>query len=142
MPPDEFSMQQAILVGLCGIFLAAAGCEAGPRLIPVKGQVSLDGVPIEVGLVQFEAADGRSPSAKGGIIAKGEYSAEVPAGEMIVKITGSKVVGTYQPYEGVPGGPVKEKFEQFVPKQFNTETTLKVSVQANMEPLNFHLKSK
>lgn len=126
---------------VAGVFLLLAGCDAGPRMYSVKGRVKLNGVPIETGLVRFESADGNRPSAKGGVIANGEYDAQVPAGELIVRITGSKIVGTRQVYD-TPDSPVKNRYEQFVPRQFNDESTLKVTIQADREDLHFDLKSE
>ena len=118
-----------------------AGCGGGrePVLIPVKGKVSYNGVPLETGLVQFEAVGGRSASAKGGIILNGEYSASVPAGDLLVKISSDKVVGKRKRYD-TPDSPMDDVTEQVVPKKYNLESTLKVTVQATKDDLDFKLE--
>jgi hypothetical protein len=122
----------------CGTILLA-GCNAGPEYIPVKGKVTYDGVPIESGLVRFDAVDGKSPSAKGGTIIKGEYAAEAPAGEFLVRITGTRVTGKRKMYD-TPDSPMVDKTEEVVPKNYNTESTLKVTIQVKKDDLDFKLE--
>lgn len=116
------------------------GCESGPRYFPVKGEVSFNGKPVESGLVHFESADGNSPSAKGGAILDGQYAAQLPPGEWIVRITATRVIGTRKVYEDAPDSPIKEVTEQFLPKQFNTESDLRVKIDAKRDDLHFKLK--
>ena len=123
-----------------GVLLLLAGCDAGPQYMPVTGRVTFDGVPIESGVVQFVPADGKSPSAKGGIIKNGEYAAEVAPGEMIVRIVGHKVVSKRKIYD-TPDSPIMEKTDQFVPKKYNSETILKATITAGKDDLDFKLTS-
>jgi hypothetical protein len=123
-----------------GIVMLLAGCDSKSSLIPVKGKVTYQGVPLEKGLVHFEAIDGKSPSAKGGIIENGAYSAHVPAGELRVKITSDKVVGKRPMYKDMPDSKMIDISEQFIPKKYNTETALKVTIQSRRDDLDFHLE--
>jgi hypothetical protein len=109
--------------------------------VKVKGKVTLDGVPLEKGLVQFESVDGKTPSSKGGEIKDGEFTAEAYPGEMIVRITSSKVVGK-RPYYQDEGGPAVDVLEPILPARYNTESTEKVEIKANGEELFFKLTSK
>ncbi len=118
------------------------GCDSGPRYIPVKGEVSYNGKTVENGLVHFESADGKNPSAKGGGITDGKYSAELPAGEWIVRVTGVRVVGTRKVYEDAPDSPIKDVTEQYLPKRFNAESDIRVKIDAKRDDLHFHLKSE
>jgi hypothetical protein len=116
-----------------------AGCTTEPRLVSVKGKVTYDGVPVESGLVHFQAADGTSPSAKGGAIIKGEYAAEVPVGELIVKITGMKATGEKKKAYA-PDSPWQDVTVQYLPEKYNTETLLRVTVEARKDDLDFKLE--
>ena len=125
---------------MCGLVLMLDSCNFGPSLIPVKGRVTLDGVPLEKGLVHFEAVDGKASSAKGGIIVNGDYSAEVPAGELRVKITSTRVVRQKKLNPDMPDSKMIDEEEQIVPKKYNDDTTLKVTVQSRRDDLDFLLK--
>ena len=134
-------MKPSLPVGIAVILaLAFVGCESGPRYFPVKGEVSFNGKPVESGLVHFESADGNSPSAKGGAILNGQYAAQLPPGEWIVRITAIRVIGTRKVYEDAPDSPIKEVTEQFLPKQFNTESDIRVKIDARRDDLHFKLK--
>jgi hypothetical protein len=58
-------------VALC-LTLAVAGCERGPTLVPVSGNVLMDGKPLEFGYVTFQPASG--PPAQGKIESGGVFS--------------------------------------------------------------------
>jgi len=40
-------------------FLAVSGCNSGPKLVPVSGQVKIDGKPLEMGVVMVWVKDHR-----------------------------------------------------------------------------------
>jgi hypothetical protein len=47
---------------ICGIFsccIAVAGCDSGPTLVPISGQVNIDGKPLEQGVVMVWVKDYR-----------------------------------------------------------------------------------
>jgi hypothetical protein len=133
-------MQRILPCFLVGLAMILAGCgDGGPTLIPVKGKVSYDGKPLETGLVRFEPLDGKSASGKGGVIANGEYTALVPAGELLVKISSDKIVGKRKRYD-MPDSPMDDVTEQVVPKKYNIDSKLKVNVQAKKDDLDFELK--
>ena len=98
------------------------------------------GIPSQIGYARVESADGNSPSAKGGAILDGQYAAQLPPGEWIVRITATRVIGTRKVYEDAPDSPIKEVTEQFLPKQFNTESDLRVKIDAKRDDLHFKLK--
>jgi hypothetical protein len=71
------------------LLLGAAGCEAGGKLYPVGGNVTLDdGKPLTKGVVIFERTEGGPP-----VTARGE-----------IKPDGSYQLSTYRPGDGVPPG--------------------------------------
>ncbi|HVW03043.1 MAG TPA: hypothetical protein VHB77_21965 [Planctomycetaceae bacterium] len=128
-----------VLLAICPILLAAGGCsrQSGPRLYPVTGTVSFDGKPVEEGDIIFSAMDG-SHSA-GGKIEGGSYSLEAAAGKYKVQILAMRdIPGEIR--EDNPGEKIQAR-EQYIPDQYNGQTTL----EANVEPgskadINFDLK--
>ncbi len=125
---------------LCAAFLAV-GCNSDVHRANLKGKVTLDDKPIEKGLVEFIPADGKTPSAKGGIIVNGEYSAEVVPGNVLVKITSPEVVGKRKMYD-TPDSPLVDDVKERIPTKYNDETILKETIQSNQKELHFKLSSK
>lgn len=134
-------MQRILSVFAIVALLFVFGCTPASPLVPVKGRVTFDGAPVESGLVEFEPVDRNNPSAKGGIITNGDYTAEVPPGELKVKITASKSTGKRKMYEDA-NSPLVDIMEQYLPKKYNDESDLKVNVAGKKDDLDFVLKSK
>lgn len=121
-----------------GLFV---GCSSEPSRVSIRGKVTLDGKSLEKGLVEFLPADGKTPTAKGGVIVDGEYTADVVPGDVLVKIHSSKVVGKKKRYD-TPDSPIDEVTEEAIPKKYNEETTLKEKITADRKEINFDLKSQ
>lgn len=49
----------SIVTGFLVLSLSFSGCETGPKLVPVEGQVTLDGKPLEFGSIQVIPVTGR-----------------------------------------------------------------------------------
>jgi len=123
--------------------LTVRGCGSGPATFDVTGKVTLDGKPIEKGRIQFRELGGQL-RAFGADIVNGEYSIETAGGAMSVTVTAAREVpGKFQ--EG-PGGADDEKvpvIEMYVPKSYNTETTLKTEVsRSESNVFNVEMKSE
>src|SRR5207253_1220870 len=79
---------------ICVVLLACCGCSDGKVI--VRGTVTVDGQPIDEGMISLEPADGQGPTT-GGIIKEGKYElngkAAVAPGEKIVRISGVRKTG-------------------------------------------------
>jgi hypothetical protein len=124
-------------VGILSLLLmtCAAGCDSGPRLLRVFGNVSFAGKPIEKGTIEFVPIDGTPGPSTGGSIADGHY--EVAAlqgpregGIYQVRITAMKKTGKTIPNIFKPGGPPLELEDNFIPPKYNRNSTLKITVTA------------
>jgi hypothetical protein len=127
-----------VLLALCPIVFAAGGCSrGGPRLYPVTGSVNFDGKPVEEGDIIFSAVDG-SRSA-GGKIEGGTYTLEATAGKYKVQILAMRdIPGEIR--EDNPGEKIQAR-EQYIPAQYNTETTLEANVEpGSKDDIDFDLK--
>lgn len=117
-----------------------AGCS-GPPKAQVSGSVTLDGVPIENGIIQFYPAGGPGQTAGGGI-ENGRYQLETSTGEMTVTINASKVVGKRAMYD-TPDSPKVDVLKELVPTEYNATSKLKVTLKPGVnEKVDFDLKSK
>lgn len=140
---------QQIVLGCCGI-LALAGCGEGPVGGPraaVRGEVTLDGQPLEQGSIMFLPAAGTSGQVTGGPILAGRYS--IPAEEGVavgvnrVEITAMKKSGKQVQDPFGPPGKTIEMEVPAVAARFNTASTLKLEVKVgDNAPPPFAVQSK
>ncbi len=80
---------------LAFVVFAAVGCDAGPKLAPVSGKVTLDGKPLAGATVSYYPITDKprelAPLSSGKTNAKGEYSLET-----VLKIQPGAVVGRHR----------------------------------------------
>lgn len=134
-----------VLVALAALtFTVSAGCGSKDTIktVEVSGKVTIDGQPIERGVITFVAANGDTPTA-GGTIENGQYKATIPPGEKIVLVLGNKLVGKEPEYEGVPDSPMRDKYERITPEAYNVAhvSPLRANVTGPQQDLNFDLSS-
>src|SRR5262249_2807906 len=77
------------LVSLLCLALLVAGCQRGPVVGTVKGKITLDGQPVDGGLIRLVPANGDSQPADC-IVTAGAYSITMPIGEKKVEIYWTK----------------------------------------------------
>lgn len=136
-----FSSGVVAVAGAC-LFFAGSGCgskQNGPQLYLVRGNVTLDGAPIESGRILFRKADGdKRPFAAD--ITNGRYELKTEAGRMAVEITASRLIpGKFDKSNGTPE-PVGE---MYIPAQYNKKTTLAAEITPSGEnEFPFQLWSK
>ena len=107
--------------------LIGCGKSKGPPTAVVSGKVSLDGAPLEKGVINFVPTDGKG-TTEGGKIVKGAYSVTVGLGDKRVEIRSPKVVGQRDAYPGDPNSPKMDITEEVVPSRYNSRSELKVPV--------------
>lgn len=123
----------ALLLTGCGQQLDAEG------YFQLHGEASWNGEPITEGLVIFRTSEsGRKNVAAP--IKNGEFEVKIQPGKKLVEITAMREVpGKFT--LGASGEKIAAT-ESFIPKQFNTETTLNADITfPNAENLKFDLKS-
>ena len=133
------------LVVTCAFLISAIGCETSPYESTVSGTVSLDGVPIGPGIVQFIPAGNSHNPATGTIQVDGDYELQTS------KKTGLQP-GEYQVTVAVYDQPEVAPGERAAPgsaplrtpeKYFSLETTdLKFTVEPGVNELNIELSSQ
>jgi hypothetical protein len=132
------SVAVSVVLGL--VLGPAGGCSSDAGKGTVTGQVTLDGAPVKEGLIKFIPADGKSQTADA-VITDGQFTAEVPVGEKRVEISAPKVVGQRKMYD-TPDSPVVDDVVELLPPRYNTQSELKMTVQAGSQTKQFDLKSK
>ena len=124
-----------------GSALILAGCgPGGPTTYQVSGTVTFDGTPVADGDIIFRDAAGQEKSY-GGKIAAGKYSFESSPGNKKVEITAMRQVPGEWDTTSNPGS--KEPLmEQYIPAQYNTESTLTAEVSSGTKTIPFDLKGE
>src|SRR5262245_18100506 len=81
-----------IRADVLGALLAvpAVGCADGSTHGDVRGEVTLDGVPLKEGVVRFVPVDGKTPTASA-LIADGKFAERVPVATHRVEISSPKL---------------------------------------------------
>jgi hypothetical protein len=122
------------------LLFGSAGCDSGPKMGTVSGEVTLDGQPLAKGNVNLEPLDGTTQTA-GGPIIDGKFNVKVGVGKARVRITANKVIGQRQAYPG-PGSPVVDDVVELIPAKYNAQSELEVDVGPDVTPAKFELLSK
>lgn len=130
-------MRFSIIIGL--MFLTfLLGCGSGPRVGHVSGQVTMEGVPVEMGQVFFEPIDGNSTIGTG-IIENGEFEVTCPPGNYKVVITGTRKIPGAPPISNIPGEEIDAR-ESIIPVKYNRQTILTKEVALGKQSIDFHLE--
>ena len=134
------------------LFIAVGGCGAGsgdnlPRQA-VSGKVTVDGKPMERGVISFTPdTQASNPVTGGGVIADGAYSIPreqgLTPGKYKVSITASDAGTALAPGEA-PGGPprAKSKSAPAAPSKSGAPFTAEAEVKSGATALDFALTSK
>lgn len=128
----KFALLACVL--LC--FSAFIGCAKSDGLNPVEGTVTLDGVPVADGNINFGPMAGQSGTATGGKITDGKYSIRASQGEMAVTIRAPKKETVDQ------DGHQAIQLTETIPEKYNMKSELKVTINPGKNTgVNFDLKS-
>ena len=117
------------------VALAVIGCAGGDELerVMVSGNVAFKGQPIEKGQIRFIPVDGTRGPVTIDSIDDGYYTTEntagVPVGAHRVEILGYDG----KEYASAPTGPGAPPVRQLLPKKYNKESELKVTLESGQD---------
>ena len=132
-------------VSLLSLLSLALGCggEPSPRQ-SIYGKVTLDGEPVDKGVITFKPAAGTTGPVVGNSILEGEYELEEGqgpvTGEWNVEI--SRMVQGEERVVIIPGEEPDYVRVETIPPQYNKATTLKVTVKEGSNEHDFILTSQ
>jgi len=115
-----------VLLFLTVCVVAAPGCTSESGLSTVAGRVTLDGQPLETGIIRFVPIDGQTATADA-TVTDGKFAAQVPPGEKRIEITAPNVGGEKRMYD-TPDSPSVEIVEELLPARYNVESELTLTV--------------
>ena len=141
--PEFIARLHPCLLAMIAIAISCPGCGSGR--VPIQGEVTFDGKPLEAGTISLEPADGNGP-ATGGEIVAGKYqltgvAAPLPGRKLVrisaVRKTGRKVRDGFS-----PTGAMLDEIERYLPDIYNARSTLSCDVADNgSKQIDFHLRS-
>ena len=126
----------SLMFAVVVVVVAMTGC-AEPTTGIVSGTILVDDEPAETGSIVFSAVD-RKSGPVGTTITDGEYTAEIPLGDMNVEIRVPIVVGQKKLYN-TADSPISDVMEESLPPWYNDETELIYTVETGESVHDFEL---
>jgi hypothetical protein len=113
-----------VLLGwsLCGLV-----CGCGSRRATVSGEVTVNGQPLEHGVIEYVPADGNGPPGRDAI-RNGRYEVRTAPGNKWVRISAPVVLGKRSEWNG-PNAPLVEVLGESLPARYQVQTELTFEVQ-------------
>ena len=120
------------------VCLAAGGC--GYSRVPVRGTVTINGAPMDLGMITFVPEDPNQTSV-GGKVSDGQFYLDATRGpypgKYRVQISWAKKTGRKVPNGD---GGMQDETAEGLPARFNTETELTASISSwSSNSLDFNL---
>ena len=127
--------------------LAFIGCGSGVQQNrqKIEGSVSVNGVPLAQGVIEFMPLSGYADKTFSGAPIKDGHYSIIPKkglapGEYLVRISGQEETGKMEEHEGMDPTPV---MRDIVPPKYNRDSTLTVTVEEKKaNRFDFDLKTK
>jgi len=147
-PPQSHAYRR--IASLCAIFLVIATCfgcgKKGPQRAAVSGHVTLDGQPINEGVIQFLPVEGTVGPETGGIITNGQYDIPHDHGPIVGKSrielrASKKTGGKIQDPTGRPGV-LTDEYKEMFPPGSNTNSSLVREIKDEPNKLDFDIRTK
>ncbi len=139
-------MRAAFLSCMNVVACLMSSCSgSGPKKAEVSGTVSVNGVKIEEGSIQFIPVDGTTGPAAGGVIKNGKYHIARDNGVVVGKnrvelrafaYSGKKV----QDPTGLPGVLADERIQVF-PPEYNENSTVIKEIHAGSNTIDFNIRT-
>lgn len=115
----------------------AGGC--GPATGTITGAVTIDGQPLDKGVISYVPADSQGHPVTVNIV-NGKYTLQAPTGQKYVQISAPIVVNTRKEYEG-PDAPLVEITDERLPPKYNSQTELTFEVKAGVNAKDWAVES-
>ncbi len=141
----RLSSRPFLVVSLLSLIVAGCGGALGVPRADVEGTVTFQGTPIEAGFIQFIPAEGVHGASVQLNIQDGRYSSRsdsidsrgVVIGQNDVQIMATKKTGKQVKN---PMNEMEDEVIQFIPAEYNSETTLHADVKRGNNHFDFDLK--
>ncbi len=129
-------MRTSRLILLIFVPIGLAGCGAPTGI--VTGDITVNGVPLEEGVITFSPADKNGETVTRKVTA-GKYEAKMVAGNKFVQISAPVVVGMRKESTH-PDAPLIPETEESLPPRYNSESELTLEVKPGMNAKDWNLE--
>ena len=126
-----------LFASLLLVTLLAAGCA--PAAVTLNGTVTVNGQPVEKGLIDFAPLD-KAPLSPPVPIVNGQYRIKLAPGKKQVSIS-APVVTDRRPEHNGPGALIVEITAESLPARYNSKTELTLEVTAATKSQDWELKT-
>jgi hypothetical protein len=132
-----------LVIALVAVLASQAGCAGGPAFGELNGEVTLDGVPLQEGVIHFSPLDGSTATASA-LIVEGRFQLRVPVATHRVKISAPKLPKGFKSSKDLKRGTVDEgeALAELIPPRYNRDSQLTFEVKRGSQSAPFHLSSK
>jgi hypothetical protein len=131
---DSLSWRAGI-AAVAAALVVCTGCGSGSDRLPISGEVTLDGTPLDSGAIRFTSMGGEKVLATGAVVQNGEFAIPadkgLPPGTYHLEITSPDesaqpvMVRGPQGERGMPTQPDR------IPPEYNFESNKTVEVKAD-----------
>jgi len=129
----------ALVLAVCAAtIILLPGCGGGPSLANVSGEVRVDGVLLEKGVITFVPAEGRGQPVTGDIV-NGKYHVRTSVGKNIVMISAPVVIDKRKDAPTDDANWLEITTES-LPDEYHSKTTLSFEVQSGRNTKDWDLK--
>ncbi|MEO0477050.1 MAG: hypothetical protein AAF085_13925 [Planctomycetota bacterium] len=128
--PGQGRLPKTVLI----VLTACIGCGPTTDRLRIRGEVRLDGQPVEVGSISFKAADPELVLAAGAMIREGAFDVPrdkgLPPGVYLISISSPDRDGPKVPYSAGPGRPTIMMTRDRIPASYNLESEHTIELAA------------
>ena len=105
----------------------------------ITGVVTIDGQPLDKGVISYVPADSQGQPVTVNIV-NGKYTLQAPTGQKYVQVSAPTVVDRRKEYDG-PDAPLVEITDERLPPKYNSQTELTFEVKAGDNAKDWAVKS-
>ncbi|OWK45490.1 hypothetical protein [Fimbriiglobus ruber] len=130
----------ASLVSCVGVAFLVTGC-GGPPTGTVDGQVTIDGKPLDKGVISFAPIDGSGGPPVTANVENGKYRLQAQTGNKRVMISAPLVTGKRKE-STAPDAPMVEITEERLSEKYNVRSDLTFEVKSGGNTKDWAVESK
>jgi hypothetical protein len=132
------SRRAAFFLALVMATAVLPGC--GAPTATVSGEVTVDGQPLDKGVISYVPAEGAGAAATAEV-AKGKYHLQTTPGAKWVQVSAPVVVGQRKEYNS-PNAPLVDVSGERLPERYNAKTELKFELKPGANVKDWSVEGK
>jgi hypothetical protein len=134
-------------LAICLVIVTCYGCgKKGPRRAAASGHVSLDGQPIDKGVIQFLPVEGTVGPETGAVITNGQYDIPHERGPVVgksrIELRSSKKTGGKIQDPTGRTGVLTDEYKEVFPPSANSKSSLVRDIKDEPNKLDFDVRTK